>query len=76
LARLAANPTIDPMFISAVQGLAPIAQPEPLISGWSCVQSALSAGMRTIFESKPITETVQDMQLGAQSQLGFDCTLR
>ena len=76
LARLAANPTVDPLFISAAQTLAPIAQPEPLISGWGCVQSALSAGMRTLFESKPITETVQAMQLGAQSQLGFDCTLR
>ncbi len=76
LARLAANPTVDPLFISAAQTLAPIARPEPLISGWGCVQSALSAGMRTLFESKPITETVQVMQLGAQSQLGFDCTLR
>ena len=76
LAWLAANKTVDPLFVSAAQTLAPIAQPEPLISGWGCVQSALSAGMRTLFESKPITETVQAMQLGAQSQLGFDCTLR
>lgn len=76
MARLAVNSAIDPLFISAAQTLAPIAQPEPLISGWGCVQSALSAGMRTIFESKPITEIVQTMQLGAQSQLAFDCTLR
>ena len=74
--RLVGNPTVDPLFVSAVQTLAPIAQAAPMVSGWGCVQTALSAGMRGIFESKPVSETVQAMQLGAQSQLGFDCTLR
>lgn len=72
----AARAGADPLFPAVLQAIAPAAQPEPLIGGWGCIQSVLSAALRDILDGKPVTETLQIAQFTAQSEVDFDCSLQ
>lgn len=80
--QLAAQPSTDAnaaasaAFATAVSVTAPMAQPLPLVSGWRCAEESITTGLREIFENKPVTDTLKNVQISAQSQLVLDCTLR
>lgn len=63
-------------FAIAVSVTAPIAQPLPLVGGWRCAQDSITTGLREIFENRPLTDTLQNVQISAQPELVLDCTLR
>ena len=48
----------------------------PLLSGWGCVRNTMGTGVRGILDGRLVTETLRTVQLTAQSELGFDCSLR
>ncbi len=68
--------TASAAFATAVSVTAPIAQPLPLVGGWRCAQDSITTGLREIFENRPITDTLQNVQISAQPELVSDCTLR
>lgn len=57
-----------------LQQIAPMARPDPLVSGWRCIEDTLTSGMRLIFEGRPLTETLQTTQMTGQAQLTRDCS--
>ncbi len=65
-----------PVRSTVLENVANAARPVPLLSGWGCVRDTMATGMRGILDGHLITETLRTVQLTAQDQLGFDCTLR
>jgi multiple sugar transport system substrate-binding protein len=65
---LSANQTL------LLQTIAPQARPDPMLSGWKCVQNVLANSMRQIFEGRAVTETLQIAQATGQSELNYDCS--
>jgi multiple sugar transport system substrate-binding protein len=71
---LSANQPLDAKQLILLQRIAPLARPEPLISGWKCVENVLSSAMRQIFDGRPVTETLQIAQATGQAELNYDCS--
>ncbi len=78
LAAMDLNPEqpLDALRIQALQQIAPVARPVPLLSGWPCVQAELSNALRQIIEGQPIEDMLLLAQTRAQTLLDTDCTLR
>ena len=77
-ARKSAQATLDenPVRATVLGYVANGARPVPLLSGWGCVRDTMASGMRGILDGRLITDTLRTVQLTAQDQLGFDCSLR
>lgn len=71
---MSARQPLSPELMIVLQQIAPLARPEPLISGWRCVENTLTNGLRQIFEGKPVTDTLQITQMTGQSELNLDCS--
>ncbi len=54
--------------------VAPNAKPQPMLSGWPCVQTELEASMRQIFDGQSITETLTLAQAQSQPLMNTDCS--
>lgn len=67
---------VDPSTTSLLKTVAPAARPEPLISGWGCVQEVLASSLRQVFDGQPVTDTLQLAQSAVQPQLDLDCSLQ
>ena len=77
-ARKSASPLFEdnPMRTVILERVATHARPVPLLSGWGCVRNTMGTGVRNILDGRLVTETLRTVQLTAQSELNFDCTLR
>ena len=73
---LAGQPGADPLAPTVLKAVAPAAQPEPLVSGWGCIQSVLANSLRQVFDGQPVTNTLQLAQSTAQNEIDFDCSLQ
>ena len=69
-----AGTILTPNETTVLKTVAPLARPEPLVSGWACVQNTLSDAMRLVFDGQPVTDTLQLAQAKAQAQLNTDCS--
>ncbi|BCX05370.1 MAG: hypothetical protein KatS3mg053_3308 [Candidatus Roseilinea sp.] len=67
---------LDALRIKALQRIAPVARPAPLLSGWPCVQAELSNAIRQIIEGQPLEDALVLAQTRAQALLNADCVLR
>ncbi|MFC1466757.1 MAG: extracellular solute-binding protein [Candidatus Brachytrichaceae bacterium NZ_4S206] len=67
---------LDALRIKALQRIAPVARPAPLLSGWPCVQAELSNALRQIIEGQPLEDTLVLAQTRAQNLINTDCTLQ
>lgn len=67
---------VDPSTASLLKTVAPAARPEPLISGWGCVQEVLASSLRQMFDGQPVTDTLQLAQSAVQPQIDLDCSLQ
>ncbi|MCS6848784.1 MAG: extracellular solute-binding protein [Anaerolineae bacterium] len=78
LAAMELNPEqpLDALRIKALQRIAPVARPAPLVSGWPCVQAELSNALRQIIEGQPLDSTLVLAQTRAQTLLNSDCALQ
>ncbi|MCS7060618.1 MAG: extracellular solute-binding protein [Anaerolineae bacterium] len=63
-------------WLALLKTIAPLAQPEPLIDGWECVQDALVNSLRQVFEGRPASEALQAAQSTAQQMIDSGCSLQ
>jgi ABC-type glycerol-3-phosphate transport system substrate-binding protein len=78
-ARLSAMKTLnsgatDTAQATILRDIAPLARPEPLVSGLNCVENVLSGAIRQVFDGQSVTETLQLAQTTGQTQLNVDCS--
>ena len=66
----------DPLMPAVMSTFAPAVQPEPLISGWGCIQDVLKSVLRDIYDGKPVTDTLTVAQYTAQTEVDYDCSLK
>ena len=71
---LSAKKPLDPMQVTLLHDIAPLARAEPMIGSWKCVENVLDNAMRQIFDGNAITDTLQIAQATGQSELNFDCS--
>lgn len=67
---------LDELRIKALQRIAPVARPAPLLSSWLCAQAELSNALRQIIEGQPLEDTLALAQTRAQNPTNTDCTLQ
>jgi ABC-type glycerol-3-phosphate transport system substrate-binding protein len=70
---LSTNTTIESAQNTILRDIAPLARPEPLVSGWNCVETVLSGAIRQVFDGQPVTDTLQLAQATGQAQLNNTC---
>jgi ABC-type glycerol-3-phosphate transport system substrate-binding protein len=66
--------TPDSAYATTLRDIAPLARPEPLVSGWNCVENVLSVAIQQVFDGQPVTDTLQLAQATGQAQLNVDCS--
>lgn len=59
--------------VTLLRDIVPQARPDPLVSGWRCLESTLSAGISQIMDGHLVTPTLQLTQALGQPQLTQDC---
>jgi ABC-type glycerol-3-phosphate transport system substrate-binding protein len=59
--------------LTLLRDIVPLARPDPLVSGWRCLEATLSAGITQIMDGQPVTTTLQMTQALGQPQLTQDC---
>lgn len=74
--ELSPEQPLDALRIKALQRIAPVARPAPLLSGWPCVQAELSNALRQIIEGQPLEDMLVLAQTRAQNLINTDCTLQ
>lgn len=74
MGTLRSSATIDTAQATVLRDIAPLARPEPLVSGWNCVENILSGAIRQVFDGQPVTDTLQLAQATGQAQLNVDCS--
>jgi ABC-type glycerol-3-phosphate transport system substrate-binding protein len=74
MTSLSNKPTPDTALLTVLRDIAPLARPEPLVSGWNCVENVLSSAIQQVFDGQPVTDTLQLAQATGQAQLNVDCS--
>ena len=71
---MGAKTALTPNEVTVLRTIAPLAHPDPLVSGLTCVENVLSNAMRQIFDGQPVTDTLQLAQATGQAELTMDCS--
>jgi multiple sugar transport system substrate-binding protein len=71
---LGAKQALLPNQVTLLRNIVPQARPDPLVSGWRCIENTLSTGLRQILDGQPVTPTLQLTQAIGQPQLAQDCS--
>ena len=71
---LGAKQPLSPNQVTLLRDIAPLARPDPMVSGWRCIENTLTTSLRQILDGQLVTPTLQLTQAIGQPQLAQDCS--